>query len=287
VAGLALLAVDGVAVVAAVREPALSAPTPFRFPTESVRQLAARPGSGPVFTADHQGGYLIWTSFPRWRPYLDTRLILRTADEFSEYLGLLDHPERFDAFQARHQFAYAVLPTGYPDRYLALTQHLAGSADWTLLYTDGAEALFGYRSPDPAVDLGDPATTRRLLGELAARYRRPELLAAARRSLARLDLALGHLPEAERIVTAMPDPAARALLARCRLMAGDVDAAEAIARALLEATPDDVGSLNLLALVALARNDHQAALAALRRALRADPFDPEARALLERMGAAR
>jgi hypothetical protein len=270
------------ALVAAAREPTIAAPTPFRFPTESVRQLASRPGGGEVFTADHQGGYLIWTLFPRFRPYLDTRLILRTADEFAEYLDLLAHPERFDAFQARHHFAYVVLPAAYPDRYLGLAQHLAGSPEWTLLATDGSEVLFGYQSPDPAVDLARPQTTDALLEGLSARYRgEPPVLAAARGNLAKLDLVLGHLDEAERILVAMTDPSARALYARCRYLAGDLDAAEAIARALLEDDGQDVASLDLLALVALARGDRAAAVDALRRALRADPFDPEARGLLE------
>jgi hypothetical protein len=280
----ALLVVDGVAVLAAAREPSLGAPTPFRFPTGSVHYLDARPGGGTVFTADHQGGYLIWTLYPRYRPYLDTRLILRTADEFAEYLDLLARPERFAAFQARHRFDFVVLPTAYPDRYLGLVQHLAGSPDWTLLHTDGAEALFGYRTRDPAVDLGSRETTLALLQTLTARHgRSPVILAAARRNLARLDLVLGHLAEAEHILAGMSDPASRALAARGRFLGGDLDGAEALARTLLAADAADVGSLDLLALVALARGDRAAALDAIRRALRVDPFDAEARSLLGRL----
>ena len=59
--------------------------------------IAAHPGQGRVFAADHYGGYLIWALYPRARPYIDTRLVLRTADEYAEFLGLLDHPERWAA----------------------------------------------------------------------------------------------------------------------------------------------------------------------------------------------
>src|SRR5690349_19973337 len=49
-AGAALLgAVVILAGVALAREAPLARPTPFRFPTESVRRLAARGASGPVF----------------------------------------------------------------------------------------------------------------------------------------------------------------------------------------------------------------------------------------------
>jgi hypothetical protein len=280
--GAAALGLAALAIAAVAREPSLGAPTPFRFPTESARVLAARLGGGKLFAPDHQGGYLIWTLHPRYRPYLDTRLVLRTADEFAEYLALLDHPERFDAFQARHGFDHVVLPTGYPDRYLGLVKHLSGSPDWTLVYTDGSEALFAYRTSDPPVDLGARATTEALLAGLAARHA-GAVLTAARLHLAKLDLLLGHLDQARYVLAPMTDRGARGLLARCYLLAGDAANAETLARSLLAAHPDDVASMNLMALIAFGRGQSAEGLGWLRRALQEDPFDAEARALLERM----
>jgi tetratricopeptide (TPR) repeat protein len=288
-----LLAVVAVGLAAAAREPPLSAPTPFHFPTGSARWLAERGRGGDVFAADHQGGYLIWTLFPRYRPYIDTRLILRTPDEFAAYLELLGQPERFDAFQARHRFAYAVLPTGYPDRYLGLVEWLGHSPDWKLVFTDGAETLWAYRAGEPPVALGARATTEALVAGLQERYASdPALLAAARRSLARLDLVLGHEEEARHVLAPMTatDPAALALLARCHLATGDLAAAEAIARRMLAARADDVEALMLLARISFARGQSADGLAWLRRALEQDPYDAEARALLaelERAPAAR
>jgi tetratricopeptide (TPR) repeat protein len=235
-----------------------------------------------VFGADHQGGYLIWKDFPRFRPYLDTRLILRTAGEFAEFLRALDQPGTFDAFQARHRFDYAVLPTSFPDRYLPLAQHLAASPDWTLLFTDGSEALFGFRVTDPPVDLARPETTRAILAGLDGRYQ-GRVRVAARLNLARLDLVLGHAAQAEAIAGELDDPAARALLARCKLVSGDLVGAEALARQRLASDRHDVGSLNLLALVAIARGDSPAALGFVRQALEVDPYDGEALALLARL----
>jgi hypothetical protein len=281
VAALALAGVGAVTVLAAAREPSLRAPTPFRFPTESARLLAERPGGGTIFAPDHQGGYLIWTLHPRYRPYLDTRLILRTAGEFAEYLDVVDHPERFDAFDGKHHFDYLVLPTGYPDRYLGLLAHVHGTGSWRLLYTDGSEALFG-RDAQASVDLRDRATTVSLLDQLERRYRGP-LLTAARLHLARLDLLLGALEEAKFVLAPMDDLGARALRARCFLMAGDLSTAETLARSLLAEHGDDVQSLNLLAVIAFSRGDAIAGREWLRRALRLDPFNAEARALLERV----
>ena len=272
------------------RETALAEPTPFRVPDASARLIAADPGQGRIFGADHYGGYLIWALHPRAAPYLDTRLVLRTADEYAEFLQLLEDPTRWEAFTRRHPFDHAVLPTDYPDRYLPLAAHLYRRPDWRLVYTDGTETMFRH---DPAaagargLDLGARATTEQILAEQARRYRRPEVAAAARRQLARLQLALGHPEECLHVLSGLlsADGAAQSLAGRCHLQLGDLTAAEALGRRLLEQDTDSVAGFDLLALVALARGDLPAGIGWLRKALDSDPWDPEARALLEQLEA--
>ena len=267
--------------VAAAREPRLDQPTPFRMPTNSVRYLAGLP-EGDVFTADHQGGYLIWSLYPRFRPYLDTRLILRSAEEFEEYLGLADEPRRFAAFQARHHFSYVVLPVAYPDRYLNLIETLYASPEWKLAFSDGSEVLFARRdiAAVPTWNMADPTTTQRMLASIDRTSSSPVLNAASRLHLATLDVALGEFDQAERVVSASALPESEALLARCRLGAGNVAAAKEIGERLLERNQRDVSSLNLMAQIALRSGQVSRAIPFLKRALRVDPFDPEANQLL-------
>src|SRR5205814_8403737 len=136
-------------------------------------------------------------------------LYLRTAEEFSEYLEVVEHPERFEAFQDRHHFDYAVLPTGYPDRYLGLVAQLHQDPRWTLLFTDGSEVLFA-RDAGPGIDLRDRDTTTALLDELDRRFP-GRLRTPARLHLAKLDLLLGNLDEAKFVLAPMDDLGARAL----------------------------------------------------------------------------
>jgi hypothetical protein len=276
----ALLCLSG---IAAAREPSLAEPSPFRMPSESARRLQSLPPAGNIFSADHQGGYLIWQLYPRFRPYIDTRLVLRSPREFSEYLGLADQPARFDAFQSRHSFGYVVLPTAYPDRYLGLIRHLYTSRDWKLLYTDGAEVLFARSNieTDEAWDLGDAATTDRIL-ELAERRFRdaPKLLAAARLQLATLNAAVGEPEQAERALSGLGSAEALALLARCRLATGDTEGAERLTLGLLARDRDDVRSLSLMAQIAMRRGQPPLVVRFLRQALSVDPFDTEANQLL-------
>lgn len=282
---LALAGVLVVSGVAAAREPSIADPSPFRVPSESAQRLAALPGAGALFSADHYGGYLIWKLYPRFRPYMDTRLVLRSPAEFAEYLALADQPERFDAFQEKHGFRYVVLPTAFPDRYLALIEHLYRSPDWRLVYTDGSEVLFARSDlTTSAWDLGASLTTDQILEDLAARYAgEPELLATARLHLATLQIVVGRGEQAERVLSAMRSDEADALLARARFAAGDLEGARAMAERALARDREDVRSLGLLSQIALTQGDLLQGLSLAERALRVDPYDAEATSILDRL----
>jgi hypothetical protein len=286
-AASALLALIGLSSAAAARETSLAEPSPFRAPAESVSRLQALPAAD-VFCADHHGGYLIWRLFPRQRPYIDTRLVLRSADEYAEYLALADFPERFEAFQARHRFGYVLLPVDYPNRYLGLIAELYRSPQFRLVFTNGSEVLFARRdlAAGPGFDLSSDAQVSALEQQLSRRYAdRPKLMQAAQLQLATLEISVGELQQAERTLGRQQTSESAALLDRVRYLRGDLDAAEASARAHLQREPADVPSLTLLSQIALARG--QAALGAryLRRALAQSPFDTEASQLLTRLEA--
>jgi hypothetical protein len=282
---LTLAGLLGLAGVAAAREPDLGQPAPFRVPQVGAELLRSRP-AGSVFSADHYGGYLIWTLFPAQRPYLDTRLVLRSAAEFREFLGVVDAPQRFDEFERRHGFGAVVLPTVYPDRYLPLISHLYRSPRWKLLFTDGSETLFVRRERygDRGLSLDDPAVTRRIVADIERRYAaEPRVARAARLSLATLALALLEFDAAEQALLGDPSPEAAALRARARLLRGETDDAEQRARRLLEREPGDVRSLNLLALASLERGERDQAFHFLRRAAKAAPFDPETETIVRNL----
>jgi hypothetical protein len=282
---LTLAGVLGLAGVAAAREPDLGQPAPFRVPRVSAEVLRSRP-AGSVFSADHYGGYLIWTLFPAQRPYLDTRLVLRSAEEFREFLDVVDAPQRFDEFERRHGFGAVVLPTVYPDRYLPLIAHLYRSPRWKLLFTDGSETLFVRREgySDRGLALDDPAVTRQILADVERRFAaEPRVAHAARLSLATLELALLEFEAAEQALVGDPSPEAAALRARARLLRGESDDAEQRARRLLEREPEDVQSLNLLALSSIERGERDQAFHFLRRAAKAAPFDPETESIVRNL----
>jgi len=290
-AAVAALLVE-LALVGAVRarEPRAGTPTPFHFPVESARLLADRGVSGAVFAPDQHGGYLE-LAVPSVRPYIDTRLVLHTADEYAAYLALFQQPARFDALDRQQRFAAVVLTTAYPDLYLGLVRHVTQYPGWHLAYTDGYEVLFLRAGSSLALD--DPATVAEISTELASRYGglaaniAPEIVATARLHLARLLIVLGQWQRAEEVLAALDSRAAAQLRARAMFAAGRLPAAEALARILVADDARDVRSLTLLVEVALAHGDRPLAATWLRRALAVDPYDAEAQALLERIAAQR
>ncbi|HVR63578.1 MAG TPA: tetratricopeptide repeat protein, partial [Polyangia bacterium] len=283
-AGAALpIALSALVVTAARRETTIRQPAPWRACVRSADILDGEPGPGTIFAADNWGGYLIWRLYPRFRPYMDTRLVLRSADEFAEYLALADEPASFDAWAQRFHFDYVALPTAYPDRYLGLVAHLAASPDWSLVFTDGTEVLFAHAgaSERKAWDLQRRATTLRILADLEARFgRQPRVHAAARLQLAILDLAVGAAAESEVSLDDLSTPDAALIRAHARLAQGDAAGAEAIAFDLLRLDARHVAALDLLASIAVSRGDVAGAVAYLRRALAIEPDDPEALRML-------
>jgi hypothetical protein len=275
--------------LAAARETSLGEPAPWRAPTESTRIISERGGEGAIFAADQFGGFLMWRLGPAHRPYMDTRLVLRTAEEFEEYLSVVDEPQRFDAWEQDKGFAYVILPVTYPDRYLGLIAHLYAGRRWELIFTDGAETLFARRGvsmeegASHTWNLGSPAVTERIVADVSRRFGdSPRLLEAARAQLATLDLGVGEPRQAERALAGLETPLADALRARSRLALGDFDGAAGYAGASLARDARDVRSLDVLALVAAHQGDSSKALVLLRRALEVNPYDDEAEKLLAR-----
>jgi hypothetical protein len=128
------------AIVVAARTGRLDRPAPFRVPQLSTELLAGQPG-GNLFCSVRYGGYLAWSLHPAWAPYIDGRLVLRTGEQFVEYLEVLEQPSRFDDLHHRFAFDAVVLPTALPERYLPLAAYLIQHPHWVLAHTDGTEVL--------------------------------------------------------------------------------------------------------------------------------------------------
>ncbi len=261
----------------------LVAPAPFRVPVEASDVIEELPARGNIFNSVRYGGYLIWKLFPERRPFIDGRLVLRTGKQFSDYLDLLDHPEGFSEYARRHDLRTAVLPVAMPDRYRPLVGALSRDPNWDLVFTDGTQTVFtrGNGDLDP-IDLSDRQVPARIAASLSRRFSNdPPAEERAIINLGLLLVASGNYEQAAKILADHKSRMARALFSRSLFLGGHTLEALKISQALLEKDPDDVDSLLLASQIMHESGKLDDALDLAERALNADPYNREARLLLD------
>lgn len=126
--------------------------SPFRYPVETARILKTHPVPGRMFNSIRFGGYLLWELYPPTQVFIDGRLIIRTPAFFKRYLAAVDNPALFPPLCREFGITHAVLMTAIFPRYLPLARSLYRDNSWSLVYADGAEALF---VPDSLTEMPD------------------------------------------------------------------------------------------------------------------------------------
>jgi hypothetical protein len=262
----------------------LKEPRPFLAPQTSMPLLEKLPHGAKVFTSVRYGSFLVLRTAPRARPYIDGRVVLRSKEQFEEYLRAVDDPETFPALDERFHFDAVLLPVAGPQRYQRLIASLAAHPAWTLVHTDGIEVLFERSdTATPALALADTEVVARRKTELEKRF--AGKVDARDEALTRLGWLLSLLEneaQAAAVLGKIDTPKAQGLLGASHYRAGDLGAARRVALRLLEREVEDVNALVLLAAIALDENKIDAAKAFVRRAADRAPHDKRVESLARR-----
>jgi hypothetical protein len=269
--------------IAMGQEGSIAELAPFRVPVEATAvlenaQVTAEPGH--VFCSERYGGWLAWRLAPRRLPVIDGRLVLLDDAQFAAYLEVLEHPRSFAAYAESYALTAAILPTVEPPHFRRLVAHLYADPAWRLIDTDGTSALFvlAATTERSAIDLDD---VEPIVARLEERYRVPAVRDHALFNLATTLVELDRRSAAHRVLSRLTSADARALEARLAYLERDYALAKAISLGLLERHGEERNSLVLLALLALDAGDWAEALLHAERALALDPFDAEAKQILE------
>jgi hypothetical protein len=131
--------------------------SPFRFPEKATEYLLKNPVPGNMFNDIRYGGYLIWKVYPDDKVFIDTRLVLRSAGFFSDYLSVCEHPEFFVNIEKKFGITHVILPWAVFPLYHKLILWLYYSPEWKLVFTDGTSVLFVKKSctAQNGIDLSD------------------------------------------------------------------------------------------------------------------------------------
>ncbi len=110
---------------------------PKRMPEDAVSYLQSHEVQGPILSPDYWGGYLIYRFYPTVRVVVDDRHDLYGADFLKSYLRMIHVEQGWDEFLLEHDPRCVLLPRG-----TALTNILARTAGWSVLYSDQVSIAF-------------------------------------------------------------------------------------------------------------------------------------------------
>ena len=103
-------------------------------PQKAAAYLKDNALEGLVFADDHLGGYLIWSGYPRLRPFVDGRQL--NQEYFQMYLDALDRPEVvWDSMERRFGFSAVIFDMNF-SLSLKLINHITHSGRWRQAYRD-------------------------------------------------------------------------------------------------------------------------------------------------------
>ena len=127
----------------------------------------------------------MWRLFPKFRPFIDTRLVLRTADEFAEFLRASTSPRA----STPSTIATRLTTFCYPPLYRTLPAPGSASLRQRALATGLHQRVRGALRASPGrerapfgLGLSSAASCDRVLSTMQAKYSSPRLLEAARSS---------------------------------------------------------------------------------------------------------
>jgi hypothetical protein len=109
---------------------------PDKFPIRATEYLVQHPPTGPLFTTDAWGGYIIYRAWPRVRVVVDDRHDMYGSEYMQQYLKIVNGNWDWEA-QLRSTGARSALVS--PNS--AIGSLLRQSPDWKLVYDDGQALL--------------------------------------------------------------------------------------------------------------------------------------------------
>ena len=231
------------------------------YPWAMLDFLARSGIPGPLFNDHDLGGFLIWSLWPRYRPFLDSRAVLYDPDYLEAYAHAINDARDWRQLAQTQGFQVAAfLHTA--GGMAPLVGILAHDPEWAPVYLDENGVVFVRNLPANAEFISRHRLNLTDLSGLTWAAPRPQ---PARRRLWFL---------------AAPDPAPEIAAALFYLNAGYPAPAEDLLRQAWQLDPTCAWTLSNLAAVELKREKWAEAEAWSRRAIAEDPRLPSAQAHL-------
>jgi hypothetical protein len=109
-------------------------------PTGAAAYLMEHNIQGTAFSDYFVSSYLLWSSYPQFKSYVDLRdLDVFPVSFFNDYFKMYDHPELFKDLDKKYNFNYVIVSTS---QLAALQMELYWKPGYNMVYADPIAAIF-------------------------------------------------------------------------------------------------------------------------------------------------
>jgi hypothetical protein len=106
-------------------------------PVAAVNVLKKVPIKGNMFNDDAFGGYLIYSAFPQYKVFIDSRVDMYGVDRLKDYLNLVYFKPGWEAVVKKYHINWVIFNADS-----ILSRYLMERNDWKLVYSDKVAAIF-------------------------------------------------------------------------------------------------------------------------------------------------
>ena len=102
-----------------------------RKPVEAVEFLKKVSLNGNMFNDDEFGDYIIYSAYPQYKVFIDSRVDMYGVDHFKDYLTLVYFKPGWEKVIEKYKIRWMILDSGS-----ILSRVLKERKDWKLIYSD-------------------------------------------------------------------------------------------------------------------------------------------------------
>jgi hypothetical protein len=108
-----------------------------RKPVDAVNFLRKVPIKGNMFNDDEFGDYIIYSAYPQYKVFIDSRVDMYGLEQFKDYLNVIYFKPGWETVVEKYHIDWAILSS---DSILA--RYLMERNDWRLIYSDKVANIF-------------------------------------------------------------------------------------------------------------------------------------------------
>jgi hypothetical protein len=108
-----------------------------RKPVEAVKFLKRVPLKGNMFNDDEFGDYIIYSAYPQYKVFIDSRVDMYGIDQFEDYLNMVYFKPGWEKIVERYNINWVIVSSNS-----ILSRYLMERNDWRLIYADKVACIF-------------------------------------------------------------------------------------------------------------------------------------------------